>query len=243
MFSVIQKNDPLHIAVGAKAYRRRIVAEPQSRSEIKERIQREQRQWLQEIVKATGKTLSQLATDAGVSDSTLTRLANDENYAGTLSSLTVERIKEAFRVPGPEEYGAARRLGMAGFAEAQRFDAKTEPAPLGAAVAALIAGRHAVDPWRLKTDALALVGYLAGDIVLVDLNSAPQPQDAVCAQVYDWQRGGAETVWRVYDPPFLVGASPDRTAYKPLLVDNDRVLVKGVVVESLRPHRLSTIRG
>lgn len=79
-------------------------------------------------------------------------------------------------------------------------------------------------------------------MVVVDVTATPAPQDAVCAQVHDFKGGGHETVWRVFMPPYLVGASHDRTAYKPLLVDNDRVIVRGVIVESLRPHRLSATR-
>lgn len=214
----------------------------EARSEAKKRVQELQRRWLQEIANLTSLKPSQIATRAGVSDTTLTRLANDKNYSGTLSALTIERIKETFRVPGPDEYSAARRLGLAGLTEAQEFAADGEPPALVAAITALIAGREGVDPWRLKTDALVDAGYLAGDIVLVDLNAAPAPQDAVCAQIYDWQRGGAETVWRIYDPPFLVAAARDRTAFKPVLVDNDRVAIKGVVVGMVRPHALSTTR-
>jgi transcriptional regulator with XRE-family HTH domain len=218
------------------------VASAPRQSDTKRRLQQEQQRWLQEIVNATGMKLSQIAVRAGVSDTTLTRLANDETYGGTLSPLTIERIKESLRVPGPEEYGARRPGGFAGFAEAERFDGEREPQALAAAVMTLIGDRPAIDPWRLKTEALIEAGYLPGDIVLVDLNATPEPQDAVCAQVYDWQRGAAETVWRVFDPPFLVGAARDRTAYKPLLVDNERVVVKGVLMESLRPHRLSKAR-
>lgn len=212
------------------------------RTEAKQEVQARQRAWLQEVVKATKLRPSQIASQAGVSDTTLTRLLNNPDYRHTLTQITIDRIKDSFKVPGPEEYASQGRLGMVGFGEGERFDIKHEPAALTGVVAALIAKRNAVDPWRLKTSALELVGYLPGDIVLVDLNAEPKPQDAVCAQVYDWTRGGAETVFRIYDPPFLVAAAADRTGYKPLLVDNDRVVVKGVIVESVRPHRLSATK-
>jgi transcriptional regulator with XRE-family HTH domain len=244
MFSVVPGVATLPVAAEAQLLGTAKVARP-GLSATKKRLQALQRSWLHEIVASSGLKLAQIATKAGVSDTTLSRLANDEAYEGTLSQLTIARIKEAFRVPGPEEYGAGggrRRFGLAGFAEAQRFVPKAEPEPLAAAVSALIGDRHAIDAWRLRTEALVEAGYLAGDIVLVDMNASPEPQDAVCAQVYDWQRGGAETVWRIYDPPFLVAAAHERTAYKPLLVDNDRVIIKGVLIGSIRPHALSTLR-
>jgi hypothetical protein len=218
------------------------VSEPSTRSQAKRELQERQRVWLQEVIKATGKKPSQIAGVAGVSDTTLTRLLNKADYVGTLSQLTIDRIKEAFKVPGPEEYATTRRGALIGLAEAERFDFRHEPKNLARLVETMVGDRQAADPWRLKTSALEMVGYLAGDLVIVDLNAHPSPQDVVCAQVYDWQRGAAETVFRVFDPPFLVGASNDRTAYKPLLVDNERVVIKGVVVESFRPHRLSATR-
>lgn len=218
------------------------VVDAPDRSQLKKELQARQRAWLQEVVRITGLSLTQIARKSDVSDTTLTRLVNRPNYDGTLTQLVIDRIKETFKVPGPEEYASARRPLLGGFGEAERFDMQAEPPALAKVIAALLGGRAAVDAWRLKTAALEEVGYLPGDIVLVDLNAQPMPQDAVCAQVYDWTRGGAETVWRVFDPPFLVAAARERTAYKPLLVDNERAIIKGVIVESLRPHRLSATR-
>lgn len=216
--------------------------EPSAKSELKRDLQARQRAWLQEIVKATGKSVSVIAVASGVSDTTLTRLANNPDYEGTLSQLTIDRIKSTFNVPGPEDHAGGRRAAVLGFAEAERIDVAAEPAGIARVLKDLLAAKPALAPWRLKTNALEGAGYLPGDVVLVDLSETPAPQDVVCAQVYDWQRGGAETVFRVFMPPYLVGAAHDRTAYKPLLVDGDRVIVKGVVVESFRPHRLSATR-
>ena len=215
---------------------------PTSRSQAKRELQARQKQWLSEIVKLTGDPPSTIAGNSGVSDTTLTRLLNNPEYQGTLTQVTIDRIKATYKVPGPEEYRQGRSAGMFGFGEAERFDAGQEPTGLSAIMTALIGARVAADPWRLKTDALSEAGYLPGDLVIVDLNAEAQPQDVVCAQVYDWKGGRAETVFRVFDPPFLVAAARERTAYKPLLLDNERVVIKGVVVESYRPHRLSATR-
>lgn len=216
-------------------------AEPTAKSKLKRELQARQRAWLQEIIKATGITASQIATASGVSDTTLTRLLNNPDYEGTLTQIVIDRIKDTYRVSGPEDYGG-RRTALLGFAEGERIDPAAEAPAMARALKELLTGRNAVEAWRLKTSALEAAGYLPGDVVLVDLNATAQPQDAVSAHVYDWKGGGAETVWRIFTPPFLVGASNDRTAYKPLLVDNDRVIVKGVIVEMVRPHRLSATR-
>src|SRR5947209_1043302 len=62
----------------------------------------------------------------------------------------------------------------------------------------------------------------------------PEAGGAVGAQVYDWRRAAAETVMRLYEPPYLVAASLDEGLRRPLVVDNEQVIIKGVVL----PHRL-----
>lgn len=241
MFMPSPRSEPLHIAEGSHAYRGRIVSAP-SRSQKQKELQQRQRAWLSEVVTATRLKPSQIAAGAGVSDTTLTRLMNNPDYSGTLSQVTIDRIKETYKVPGPEEFASARRPSLIGFAEAERFDIKRAQREIARIVEAIVEGRPHVDPWRLRTGALEGAGYLSGDIVFVDQDAVPHPQDAVCAQVTDFQRGSAETVWRVYDPPFLVAAAHDRTAYKPLLVDQERVMIRGVIVDSFRAHRLSATR-
>lgn len=239
MFTALHRRDPLHIAAGTHAYGNRTVVDPISRSQTKRDIRERQRAWLRAVIGSTGLRASQVATGAGVSDTTLSRLLNNPEYEGTLSQMTVDRIKEKFRVPGPEEY-ANKGAFVVGFAEAERIE--FDEAGLARMAEAMGCRRNGIDYWRLKTLALEQVGYLAGDIVAVDVNATPAAQDVVCALFYDRGHGSGATIWRVYDPPFLVGAAADRTAYKPLLVDNDRVSIKGVVVASIRPHRLSATR-
>lgn len=238
MFTGTLEQAPLHSPIGSNAYQASHVPST-SRSEKRKAIQQRQREWLQEIVKATGLKLAQVAESASVSDTTLSRLMNNPDYTGTLSQITIERISEALRVPGPDEYGA-RRPVFGSFLEAERFS--LDEGPHAALVRGMIAGRNSIEAWTLKTDALEAIGYLPGDILLVDIKSDAKPHDVVCAQVYDWKGGRQETVWRMWDPPFLVAVARDRTGFKPLLVDNDRVRVKGVIVGMLRPHPLSATR-
>lgn len=105
------------------------------------------------------------------------------------------------------------------------------------AVRQIMRGRNATDPWVLRSRAVELAGYLPGDILLVDLNERARSRDLVCAQVYDWTRGKAETVFRIYESPYLIAASGEQHLLKPFVVDDDMVMIRGVVVGSIRPRR------
>lgn len=245
MFTDATVPEIVHIPVGINAVRGRAVAKPVNRTDAKKNIQDRQRIWLLEVLDKVKLKPSPFAIGAGVSDTTITRLLNDKSYAGTLAPETIERIKDTYKVPGPEEFASSRRSTLIGLSEAVRFDIRREGGALAGIVQAILRGRTDVDAWRLKTEALENAGYLPGDIVFVEQLREDQharPQDAVCSQVVDYQHGAAETVWRVYDPPFLVAAAHDRTAYKPILVDGDRVKIAGVIRESFRPHPLSETR-
>jgi len=194
------------------------------------------RDYVRLVIERTGRPPTRIAKDLGIAPSTLTRLLRGpEDSAATLHARTLRKLEEysgvAFASGGEQAAGAAAR----GFREdAVPFDAKGADPALSAALKALIAGRKAADPWTIKTRSLERIGFLPGDIVIVDLGRRPESGDAVCAQVYDWRRGTAETVMRLYEPPYLVAASLDEGLRRPLVVDDDQVVIKGVVL----PHRL-----
>jgi hypothetical protein len=54
----------------------------------------------------------------------------------------------------------------------------------------------------------------------------------VCAQIYG--ATDAETVFRVYQPPFLIAAAPKDTSILPILLDARRTHITGTVTQSLR---------
>jgi hypothetical protein len=174
--------------------------------------------------------------DLGIAPSTLTRLLNaPEGSTATLHALTLRKLQDYSGIPPPFGGDPSASQGYRGFGEdAVPFDAKGADPAVSAALKALIGGRKAADPWTIRTRALERIGYLPGDIVIVDLGRRPEAGDAVCAQVYDWRRADAETVMRLYEPPYLVAASLDEGLRRPLVVDNERVIIKGVVL----PHRL-----
>lgn len=223
-----------------------IVHTPDSRYLMHMEPTREQiLQFLDRAMAATQLSASGLARKAGIATTTLTRFIKDE-HASMLSMRSLAKIAHA---AGTEPIGVPAVIAPAAPRAIRMIDepASSEAVPLKlaerserlrSAVAALIGGRDGTDPWVLLTRALEACGYRPGDIVLVDLNQRAEKGHVVCAQVYEWQSGRAETIWRIFEPPYLVAAPLDADLAdqlrRPLLVDNDRIIIKGVVTEMLR---------
>lgn len=180
-----------------------------------------------------------MATEIGVAVTTLTKpLRPDDPGTSTPNQRTIDKIVARYGV-APPEFGAALRGPLRGFAEdAEPYDPDGAD-PLASAVRALMAGRRNVDPWCIKSRSLELIGYLPGDVVIVELGVVPHSGDAICAQTnIDFRRGTAETAMRIYErvgPSFaLVSASMDPQFRAPIAVD-DRVAIKGVIAGMVRP--------
>ena len=94
--------------------------------------------------------------------------------------------------------------------------------------------RPGVDVWRAKSRAMVLGGYLEGDFLLVDTHQAERVKagDVVIAQAYN--RDGAVTVLRRFEPPVLVAASTDPAENKVFVVDGVNVVIRGKVIASWR---------
>ncbi len=97
-------------------------------------------------------------------------------------------------------------------------------------------GAPGVDVWNVKTDALTLMGFMPGDLILVDSRIADRPKrgDVVVAQVSDWNTGSATTVLRRFEPPVLVAASMNPATYAIHVVDGNNVAIRGIVIASWR---------
>ena len=104
-------------------------------------------------------------------------------------------------------------------------------------VRAVVGDSNSITAYRLESRALECAGFQPGDTMIVDLNAGPQPGDVVCAQIYDYARALADTVFRVYEPPYLVSATFDARLRRPLVLDQHLVDIKGVVVASLRARQ------
>lgn len=200
------------------------------------------RTWIADILRQQGWTATDLARRAGISQTTLTRFLNDPDHAFQLSTRTRNAIARSIGllpsvssapVPPP-------RVGV-GFYEPDAVPLEDVHATLEAVFAGILKSAIASHPhaaaFVLRSRKLEALGYRAGDALIVDINATPRPGDLVCAQVYDWPRNAAETVFRIYQPPFLLaGPGPDGVLERPLVVDGQTILVRGVVMFSIRPR-------
>ena len=186
---------------------------------------RKLRGWLELISARFRIGIPTIATRSKISPSTLYRWIDEESPVGP-SLQNIRKIAATFEMPYPDDNnGHALTSFMEG--EASVILPEDQPAELKA-----VANQGV---WRLNTRALELAGYMPGDFILVDMTATPRNGDVVCAQIYDFQRGSAETKFRIYEPPFLTTRTMDAASSEaPLLVDGERTIVAGVVVRSLR---------
>lgn len=214
------------------------------KSDIKARQRAAQLAYVGRLVETTGRTLSELAKAANLNHVTLTRFYNDPNYSGTLNGASVMALAAATGIPAPPEaYGGMQPPVGMGAGDAGGFREEAEPwddeglieaGAHAALFAAAVAGRPHVTLWTLRSRALEEEGYRPGDVLVVDLSARARPGDVVCAQLYDWNHPGrTRTVFRLFQPPYLIGASREAGARTPRLLD-DNVAIKGVVEAVLR---------
>ncbi|MGL3208725.1 hypothetical protein [Bradyrhizobium sp. BR 1433] len=203
-------------------------------SDVKAEIRSTQRAWLRRVLEKTGKSASELAVNSGMADVTLTRFLNREDYEGTLSALNIEKIKRYSQCPGPNDEWPEEKKG--GFAEASSFN-PTPSTAFSAMVAAAVAGRPNATPWLLETDALESLHFLRGDVLITDASAHAVAGDLVVAQSINPRTGDVESIFRILEPPYLIGVGNDPVTRKPLLIDNSSVIVVGVVTESLRARQ------
>lgn len=228
-----------HIAVRNFAHRPGMDMGDATRSGRMTQLAAAQREWLDDVVQKSGMTLSTIARDARINPSTLTRFRNNAHHNGVLSTPTMVAVSQISGTPLPGDLSAPRAVPAGqprGFRETEASPYQLQPNdPMAPAVATQTEASPHLVPWELRSQALLHEGYKPGDILIVDLNGAPQSGDIVCAQLYDWQnRSGTETVFRLYEPPFLIASGPVEAARKPRLTTGDDVAVKGVVVMMLR---------
>jgi hypothetical protein len=120
--------------------------------------------------------------------------------------------------------------------EAQRFAVEDDSDR--ALVAALAPEARRADLWQVNSRALDLAGVLPGDFLVVDIGDVDARKgDIVCAQVHSRTGDHAQTVFRIYEKPYLVALSSERRYAKPLQVDDSDVTIMGRVLASFRRHR------
>lgn len=196
----------------------------------------EQRAYIEKIMERLGITQTELAKKAMLDPSTLSRFMHGGRDGHALRSTTIHKIGMATGIRmngGPIPAGD----GISGFMEQEAAPWAGEENPaLQQAVAAFTAGRNAASAWVLKSSALSGAGYLPGDILIVDQAEQPRSGDIACAQVYDWEAGGAETVFRMYQMPVLMAVCAEAAQMKAYVIDNSTVLLRGTVIASIRPR-------
>lgn len=208
--------------------------QPKRRRDLKNDLRQAQCEWLDAARAHANISLAEIARRAGVNNTTLSRFRNRADHVGLLNTLTLRAVADATGFPLTDEVlGESELSPQFREVEAVPYHA-SDDAPLAAAVEAFIGARNHIVPWVLKTRALEYEGYRPGDIVLVDLNGAPRRGKAVCAQIYDFDAGKAEIVFRLYEPPFLIAAGPDEALRRPRLIDDTSVAVKGTIELSFR---------
>jgi hypothetical protein len=118
------------------------------------------------------------------------------------------------------------------FNEGEPVDLAALPADLARYLKSVMAGRQA-EVWRVTTDLIEAGGYLPSDYVVVDRGQIPRPRDVVLAELRE-SHGKVTPIFRAYLPPYLMVLSPTATLQIPLIVDDGRVVIKGVIVCSIR---------
>lgn len=176
-------------------------------------------------MRAQGLKPTPFAKEAGLAPSTLLR-ALDPETPTTLERGSISKIINRFAVPGP--YVQQKPTSGPGFSEPDL--APLDDAPQSFLGAALAPNQYLR---AVRSRALELAGYLPGDIVLFDMGVPARSGDAVDANLYSGI--GAETVFRVYEAPYIVTRTMDASARaKPLLVDEERVRIMATCIASLR---------
>lgn len=192
----------------------------------------EQRQWIRAVARKLGISVSQLAREAELAPSTLNRFLN-QDVQHLLENETLAAVAKVGGVEILELPGRPRGLAE----EATPFDAARVESSFARAVKALTQERNGLAPYVVRGFALDLMGYVPGDVVIVDLNRQPKTGDVVLAQRYHWERDSADTLLRLYEKPLLLTVSSRGILEKPVAVDDDQVVIKGVVGPRLNPGR------
>lgn len=193
-----------------------------------------QRAYVNHVLQRTGWTQSELAARAGLDPSTLSRFLSGTREGHALRPRSLNKIETVSGI-GFDSGDATEAAPQQGFGESEATPLLVEAqSTMALVIQSLSRQQPNIDPWILRSRALEGAGYRPGDVLMVALGETPLSGDVVCAQVYDWSSGGAETVFRIFEPPYLVAASSDPKYLRPHVVDDAKVHIKGVVIHAVR---------
>lgn len=193
----------------------------------------DQQAWLMGLLKRYDLTATELARRAELNPSTLTRFLQPGGREGhELSARTIRKIKDSLHLADQ----STNSVSGASIQPEARLITNTDqlPAEIQVAARALTTGRNGVDLWHIQSAGLDPIRLARGDIAIVDLNAEPRSRDRVCAQIYDHPSGTASTVFRLWEPPYLLSGGIGR----PEVPDGRNVVIIGVVIATLTPRSL-----
>lgn len=195
----------------------------------------EYRAWLAAIMAARpGLTPTQMARDIGLSPSSLTRHMQP-NFTRQPRIETLRKIAS--------HYGVAIPQRLLGSTEPPRGFAETDAEPLSGYDVSEPGWNANQSDWRVKSGVLAAMGCMPGDTIRFDAAVEPVFGDIVIAQHYRPRHTNADTVMRLYMPPYLVAAEIGRPSIEPITIGSDNVVIMGTMVKRWSLRRTSHSSG
>jgi len=200
--------------------------------------------WFKGLQRKAGLTSTDLGQVIGRDRTVISKILNGHqkmtlDQARALADALGVPISDMIERAGLGDNRTARHLSP-GFSEsdASSWTAQSPEDRGISSIAEALGQRPGIDIWRVKSSALALMGLLPGDFMLVDTDAAERVRagDVVLAQIYDNIRGVATTVLRRFEPPVLVAASLEPDEWRVHIVDGTNVVVRGRVTRSWRQH-------
>jgi transcriptional regulator with XRE-family HTH domain len=182
------------------------------------------RDWIAAILAKLHISRTELAKQAGLSHSTLSRATSDDDYRINFRADTITKLALVGGIAPP-----AILTG-----EPTNFDGLSEPQ---ATPYAGTPERHLNEGqsiWTCHSAALSSMGLMPGDRFILDQNQSPKPRDIIVIQHYDHQSGSAETLIRVYIDEFAVTPMYVIDGTPRIHIDSRSATVMGVLIESWR---------
>lgn len=192
-----------------------------------------QLQQLRDLLRRHGLKPTTLAKRAGVSPSTVTRKF-DVNDTGVFDPPTWAKL---FRAVGEEPPGMADAAQAPVATESETVPLSTQDVgnDLEVAVRAIVAGRPHLSAWTVAGRGLDALGYVPGDVVVLNSETEPRVGDVVMASLLNYRSPSASrNVLRLFHGSQLLGASSEARHLVPIPLHPEWVAVRGVVEMLIR---------